>query len=347
MQTVSLCRSGSTAKRRMPDAGPDAVAHSKGSILLTGATGFIGRRIQDRLLLDGWRVRVLARSSSARFAGLNPAAEVVDGALADQRALGRGLAGTVAVVNCAGVVRGARFEDFAGANVSGVRSLCEAVSRLRAPPALLHVSSLAAEAPELSHYARSKLEGERVLQSFEALRWTVLRPPAVYGPGDTELTPLLAWARRGILPVPGGDRRQRLSMLHVDDLVEAVCAWLRMPEAHLHQTYTLDDGKTGGYDWYELADAASLQPGRKPVFIGLPAAVMHAAAWLNETAARVTGRAVMLSRGKVRELTRDRWVADGTAFQQASGWRPRIPLAQGVSGLFESQSGLTGTESAS
>ena len=61
-----------------------------------------------------------------------------------------------------------------------------------------------------------------------------------------------------------------------------------------------------------------------------------AKAWLNERLAAVTGRAIMLSRGKVRELTHPRWVASNGTFSQASGWTPRIPLADGISGLFES-----------
>lgn len=336
MQTGTLCRSGMTAKRRMPDSRPNPAGEPKGSILLTGATGFIGRRIQDRLLADGWRVRVLVRASSARRDELNPGAEIVHGALADSAALARGVAGTAAVINCAGTVRGSRFEDFETANVVGVRSLCNAILRLSTPPALLHLSSLAAEAPELSHYARSKRAGEQVLEGLDALRWTVFRPPAVYGPGDTEMRPALAWARRGLVPVPGGDPTQRLSMLHVDDLVEAVCAWLKSPVSHLHKIYSLDDGKADGYDWHELAAAVSAVAGRKPIFVSLPAGLLNGVAWLNEARSRVTGGAVMLSRGKVRELTRARWVADSTAFRQSSGWVPRIPLAQGVSGLFES-----------
>ena len=228
------------------------------------------------------------------------------------------------------------YQDFEPANVAGVRQLCEAITRLSAPPPLLHLSSLAAEAPELSDYARSKRDGEQVLEEFSELHWTVLRPPAVYGPGDREMRAALAWARRGIVPVTGGDRHQRLSMLHVDDLVGAVAAWLANPADHRHRVYAIDDGKADGYDWAELAAAVAKNPARKPLFIGLPGGLLSALATLNETLARVTGRAVMLSRGKVRELTHPRWVADNGAFTEASGWVPEIRLADGVSALFES-----------
>lgn len=312
-------------------------AAAKGSILLTGATGFIGRRIQDRLIAEGWHLRVLARSASARAGHLNPRAEQVDGSLADVSAVARGVAGTAAVINCAGTVRGSSFEDFVPANVAGVRALCEAIERLSVPPALLHLSSLAAEAPEISDYARSKREGEQVLQAFDRLNWAVLRPPAVYGPGDTEMRGALALARRGLVPVPGGDRAQRLSMLHVDDLVGAVLAWLQAPAAHRHHLYAIDDGKAEGYDWLEFAAAVRGTGKGQPLFVPLPAGLLDAFAWLNERLAGVTGRAIMLSRGKVRELTRSRWVAaDNEAFGRISGWRPQIRLAEGVSGLFES-----------
>ncbi len=313
-----------------------ARAKGKGSVFLTGATGFIGRRLQDRLIREGWQLRVLARSSSPGAVHLNPRAEHIDGSFADASALARGIVGTAAIINCAGSVRGLNYEDFLPANVEGVRALCEAVGRLSTSPPILHLSSLAAEAPELSHYARSKREGERVLESYDDLNWAVLRPPAVYGPGDKEMRGALALARRGLVTVPGGNLGQRLSMLHVDDLVSAVLAWLKLPAAHRHQIYSLDDGKADGYDWQEFAASVRADGVGKARFLRLPEKLLDAVARMNEGLAGLTGRPIMLSRGKVRELVHPRWVADNRAFSSASGWVPEIALADGVSGLFES-----------
>ena len=302
-------------------------------IFLTGATGFIGRRLLQRLLDEKWTVRVLVRPGSRRNSDIDHRAVRIEGEFDDPAALARGLAGTAGVINCAGSVRGATAAAFDAANVSGVRALCEAIARLSRRPALLHLSSLAASRPDLSHYAASKAAGEKVLEEFPELDWSVFRPCAVYGPGDVELRATLAWARRGLVPVPGGNRAQRLSFLHVDDLVAAALVWLADPVRHRHRCYALDDGTPDGYDWAAIGAAVSQ---RKPLFVPVPASILRMIASVNERLATITGRPVMLSRGKVNELVHPRWVCDNTQFVETTGWHPKLPLARGVSALFES-----------
>ncbi|MEZ5552650.1 MAG: NAD-dependent epimerase/dehydratase family protein [Pseudomonadales bacterium] len=325
--------SGDSGGRLDPGTSGAVPQTRKSSLFLTGATGFIGARLLSRLLDDGWSVRVLVREGSPRNRDIDPRASQISGDLADPAALGRGLAGTCAVINCAGTVRGMSRQQFETANVAGVRALCTAVARLSARPALLHLSSLAATEPTLSFYAQSKADGESVLGGFTALNWCVFRPSAVYGPGDVELKSTLAWARRGLLPVPGGNRSQRLSFLHVDDLVNAICHWLEEPDRHRHRTYGLHDGSAEGYDWPAIAACVSE---RRPVYLTLPTPLLKTFAGLNESLARISGRAVMLSRGKVNELVHPAWLCDNTAFTEASGWIPQIQLAHGVKALFES-----------
>ncbi len=316
----------------MPEASPPP-----GAVLLTGATGFVGHRLQNHLLGNGYQVRALLRHGSARAGRLDARVERVEGALDNPQALARGLAGTRAVIHCAGVVRGRDWDDFAGVNVEGVRSLANAMKRLSSPPALLHVSSLAATHPELSSYARSKREGERLLEDYSELLWTVLRPPALYGPGDVELRPLLGLVRRGVVPVAGGEHGQRLSLMHVDDLCTAVLAWLKAPARHRHYCYEIDDGHPRGYSYPEIVEAICTQPlFSKPLIIPLPIALLMGVARVNEALSALLGRAPMLSRGKVREFTHSDWVCDNTAFSGTSGWRPAIRLAEGVARLFDS-----------
>jgi nucleoside-diphosphate-sugar epimerase len=208
--------------------------------------------------------------------------------------------------------------------------LAQALGRGAEPAPLLLLSSLAASRPGLSDYARSKADGELVLQQCLALPWAVLRPPAVYGPGDKEMLPLLRLARSGWVVRPG-PREQRLSLLHVDDLAVAVQAWLAAPEACLHQTFAIDDGKAGGYGWPDIARALGHD---HPRTIGLPRALLGAAAHVNLFLSRLLRYSPMLTPGKMRELVQPEWLCDNRAFTAATGWAPALNLEHGARRLF-------------
>lgn len=298
-------------------------------VLITGATGFIGRRLHRHLLDRGVAVRALVRPASAHTANLDPRCQIVTAELDDVPALDRALEGAAAAVYGAGAVRGRRYEDFAGANVAGVASLVEALDDRPGVPLVL-LSSLAASRPELSHYAASKRAGERVLEASAGLAWTILRPPAVYGPGDVEMRPLLELVRRGVALRPGPPD-QRLALLHVDDLVRAVAAVLAHPDACRGQTFALDDGTVEGYAWQDIGQAVA---GRQVRELPVPASLLRAAGAVNVTLARLLGYAPMLSPGKARELQAPRWLCDNRAFTHATGWRPETDLAQGARALF-------------
>ena len=168
-------------------------------IALTGATGFIGNRIARRLVADGCKLQALTRTTSdrSRLSGLN--IHWVEGALEDLDSLKRLVNGVDAVIHCAGAVRGATQAHFDRLNVDGAARLVQAVSEQHPVPRFLLISSLAAREPEISPYASSKRQGEVVLAAKSGqIPWTVLRPPAVYGPGDREMLPLMQWMLRGI-----------------------------------------------------------------------------------------------------------------------------------------------------
>jgi len=299
-------------------------------VALTGSTGFIGQQLQRQLLADGFGVRALVRPGSPHVSRLDPSSESVYVRLDDPPGLRKALCDVSAVVYCAGSVRGRTPEDFAAANVDGVRHLAAVLSDLDPSPPILLVSSLAASRPEISDYAASKALGERALRGHQDLAWTILRPPAVYGPGDKEMKPILAWLRRGFAFVPG-PAGQRLSLLHVEDLAAAVVAWLRSGSDCRHQVYAIDDGRPGGYDWSEMADAVG---GSRVRQLRVPTGLLGWAARVNVGASKLLGYAPMLTPGKVRELIQPSWVGDNTAFTRATGWTPSIGLADGAERMF-------------
>ena len=198
-------------------------------ILLTGATGFIGRHVARTLVERGHFVSCLVRLGSERKLRLPDRArsERVSGDLTDADSLGRKPLGCDALVNLAGITREipAEGQTFARVHVDGVRDLLfscleSGVGRV------VHVSALAASPEATDPYRRTKGEGEEVVRSFP-IPWTILRPALVYGPGS----PTLAWLRRltlgaPILPVPVFAGSTRISPIWVGDLAAAIASCL-------------------------------------------------------------------------------------------------------------------------
>ncbi len=298
-------------------------------VAVTGATGFLGRNLCRHLLAAGFHIRALVRSPVAAQALQQQGVELIQGSLDDRSSLARLTENAAAVIHLAGSVRGATQQQFDRVNVDGVRSLLAVLESATKPPALLLMSSLAAREPQLSYYATSKRRGEQVLQQeARRVKWTVLRPPAVYGPGDKELLPLFRLAARGLLPL-AGSANARFSLLFVDDLSQAVLAWLQSKQG-AGKTYTLDDGTPNGYNWHTVAEIIEHACLRRVRLVALPGWLMNGFANVNNAGARLLHYSPMLTPAKLRELRHADWVCDGAALQAALNWRPATKLADGL-----------------
>ena len=299
-------------------------------VLLTGATGFIGQRLQKMFLSMEVPVFAVVRTGSTSRGGLLNSTEYLLADLADSPLLEPALSKAHAVIYCAGSVRGRSLDDFEPANITGIRSVVDAMNRIAAQTPLLLISSLAASRPHVSDYAKSKYLGEQEVVQHARFPWTIFRPPAVYGPGDREMLPILKLARKGLV-TPAGPADQRLSLIHVDDVATAAAAWLKSWPECVSQVYTLDDGHAGGYSWHEIA--ATISGGRYRR-LNIPGWLLHGMGHINLAVSRLLGYAPMLTPGKARELTQTDWVCNNTALNEATGWSPQITLEQGVRDLF-------------
>lgn len=295
-------------------------------VALTGATGFIGQRLVPVLASDGWRVRLLLRRDPARpeWRGVEP--QVVAGDLADPVALRQLVAGADAVVHVAGLIKATRRRHFYAINHQGSVALADAV--LAAAPAarFLHVSTLAAREPSLSDYAGSKRAGEDAVLERLGPRVTVLRPPAVYGPGDRESLVFFQMGSKRFVPL-AGPPDARAAMIHVDDLTALLVALLR--EQPRGAVLSAADARPAGYSWREVFHTAALAVGNPAArLFHAPAAMLHAIALAGDLG-RIAGSASLLSHQKLGELRHRDWSVSAAELARPAGWLPRYPLAEG------------------
>src|SRR3954462_770091 len=184
----------------------------------TGGTGFVGSHLLRLALGQGYDVRALTRGWKP------PEDEIawVDGALDRPETLQKLATGADAVIHIAGLLTARDRGDFEQVNVGGTANIIDA-ARKAGVKRFIHVSSLAAREPELSDYGWSKARSEQVVGA-RGLDWTIVRPPAVYGPGDRETLELFKMAKRGLVFLPPAGR---MSVIEVSDLSRFLLTLIR------------------------------------------------------------------------------------------------------------------------
>lgn len=288
------------------------------TVALTGATGFVGRLTLDRLVEAGWNVRALTRRDQPKKAGVN----WVHGALDQPDSLTELCEGADAVLHIAGVVNAPDASGFEAGNVAGTANML-AAAKDAGIKRFVHVSSLAAKHPELSMYGASKARAEKLVGT-SLLDWTIIRPPGVYGPGDTEMFDMFRLAQKGwaLLPPKG-----RVSLIHVDDLARLLVALLPAHDDATARIFEADDGTEKGWTHEGFARAIGWAMGRRVT-------TLHAPRFLLKLAAQ----ADTLFRGRKAKLTPDRasylshrdWTIDRTNAPPPALWTPHIATRQGL-----------------
>lgn len=315
-----------------------------GPVLLTGGSGFLGSHIAEALASRGMPVRALVRpSSEVGHLSSVPGVTLVRGSLDDVESLRAAVAGVMGVIHGAGVIKARTPEGFVLGNVRGTANLLAAARGAAVPPErFVHVSSLAAlgpshdgrprppgEAPApLTAYGRSKLEAESLVRSAASeLHTVVVRPPVIHGPRDRETLALFKAVTWGFLPLTGSPDAV-VSTVWARDCAEACVAALGA-DVPPGSAFDVEDGEpqTLGAIVGHIERAVGK---RVRLRLPIPEPVLRVAAMASEAAGWISGRAVMLTRDKVRELRAPHWVSDGAAARAALGWRPTVTFAEGV-----------------
>ncbi len=281
-------------------------------VALTGGTGFLGGHVLDRLIKAGHAVRALTRKTQ-------PERERVTWIAGNLENPDDLCAGAEAVIHVAGVVN-ADAATFDKGNRQGTENML-AAAQAAGVKRFVHVSSLSAREPRLSNYGASKRAAEDAVVA-SPLNWSVIRPPAIYGPGDTDNLELFRFAKRGIMPLPPGGR---LSAIHADDLARLIVA---MAEQTPPRTfYEADDGQPEGWSHADYARMIGAAVGRNPVTLALPKAALNLGAALD---GMFRGDKAKLTRDRVSYMTHADWVIDPGKRPPAALWTPQIPTADGL-----------------
>jgi len=285
-------------------------------IAITGGTGFVGSHLIERALAEGHRINALTRRPQEPQDGLT----WIHGALDNPESLATLCAGCDAVIHVAGVINGSAH-DFHLGNIVGTEAIIAAAAGAGIER-FVHVSSLSAREPSLSAYGRSKLESEEPVIAT-GRGWTIVRPPAIYGPRDREMLDLFRFARRGVLPLPPGGR---ISVIHVEDLCRLLLACIDNPLAE-GRLFEPDDGREEGWTPVEFARAIGRAVGRRVLALPMPKALLMAGVRIDKA---IRGEKAKLTRDRVNYFCHPDWVSAPHARPPADLWLPHIPTEDGL-----------------
>lgn len=285
---------------------------SKPTLAMTGATGFVGGATLRQAVAAGWHVRALTRRPQPEQDGVT----WIAGALDRPDSLAEMAAGADVVMHIAGVVSVPTRAAFEAGNVAATGHVIDA-ARGAGISRFIHVSSLAAREPGISDYGWSKARAETLVRA-SGLDWTIVRPPAVFGPGDTEMLDMFRMARRGIALVPAG----RLSAIYVDELARLLVALAADRDISIGQTYEPDDGRANGWSHRSFARAIGRAVGRRHVStLATPALLLKAGGQLDTLVRRSRAK---LTPDRANYIAHPDWVAAEGACPPADLWRPEI-----------------------
>ena len=315
-------------------------------ILVTGATGLIGRHLVRQLLQKGDRVRIFVRRQPPAEFMNDPNIEVFLGDLGDPAAVDQAVAGTEIVYHVGAAMKGGAHDHERG-TVYGTQNIVDSVLR-HDVQRLVYISSLSClhgaasgrgvvvtedwpiepSPKKRGAYTQAKTDAERIVRDAvrdRHLRAVVLRPGRVFGPGMTLLTPEVA-RRMGNFFVILGDGTRELPLVYVDDVVNAIVLAAEnskfdgrvfhiVDRTHITQNQLVRD--------YISKNATGAK------VIHLPVAVLYGLALVLEVLSRLLKRPAPLSIYRVKSALA-RMQFDCTRAENEIAWQPRIGIASGL-----------------
>ena len=320
------------------------------SVLVTGASGFIGTHLVRRLIERGDRVSCLVRTTSRLDELCSSGAQLIVGEATDRASIERALAESQAsvVFHLAGLVKTVKKNDFARVNTGSIEAVTAACANRVERPKLIVVSSLAAAGPctgdqprvesdlpsPVSAYGRSKLAGELTAARHAGeMEITIVRPPIVFGPGDRGVLEMFRpIARSGLHVVPGWKER-RVSLIHVADLVTLLLLAvekgerLRPDGAPGHGVYFAAAEHNPTYA--ELGQAIAMALGKKRAMVlHMPELLVRLVGLGGDALAQIRRQPGWVNSDKMTEALAGSWTCSSAKARAQLGWSPATTLPE-------------------
>lgn len=313
------------------------------TLLITGATGFVGGFLVERAVNEGYRVIVTKRKNSDLQYIRQFPIEYTEFDFDDVESMTtelKKLKPDYIILN-AGLTKAKTQKELDKVNCDYSMNLFEACKHSGIPvKKMIYISSLASYGPVDLHndimvrdqhepqpvtmYGRSKLKAEERIKKYD-LPWIILRPTAVYGPREKDLFTVFKMTSKG-LSMHIGDGNQKLTFIYISDLAELVIRTLKINKAK--SSYFVGDGNE--YNAKELNLFIEQSLNRKNIKIGLPLWLVTIIAYISEIVGKISGQLPALNRDKLNEIKANNWIMDVEPLFRETGYIPQTKLKEGV-----------------
>lgn len=310
-------------------------------VLITGATGFIGSHLAEKLHQKGYTLRCLVRKTSNLTALSGVPVEYIYGDLFTEAVLKDAVKDVEYIYHVAGITKARTKEEYFRGNELATKNLLEAVQAVQ--PRLkrfVHVSSQAAVGPSvngsidettpyhpITTYGISKMEAERDCRRvMDKIPITIVRPPAVYGPRDKDIYQFFNTMSKGLQPMIGFNRKD-VSLIYVKDLVEGIVL-AGESEKSVGQVYFISSEKF--YDWREVGDITAAILGKKVVRIPIPELLVFFVAAISELYSTISKKAVLINWEKAKDIVQDSWTCWIDKAKRDLGFKEAYTLESGI-----------------
>ncbi len=317
------------------------------NIVITGASGFIGSHLVRSAMDKGYHVYAMVRKSSHTGELKKLGADILYADMLNSESIKNALEQLVHsnicidyVIHAAALTKAKTDNEFTEVNCKGTHHMLSALKMAGiSPEKFVFISSLAACGPQtlgntietnhrqpITRYGKSKSEAEIIVSAYSnKIPYIILRPTAVYGPGEKDLYTVFKMVNKGLNPVLGSNK-QELTFIYVSDLAEFVMASLVAKEKN--KTYFITDGFV--YSKHALGDAISNSLHKKSLTITLPLFLVRSLAFVSQYTSSLLNKQSALNLEKYKELTAQSWNCNVTETFSELNYIPQYSLQKGV-----------------